>query len=64
MEGRRRHVSRLRYRRSYKYIMNVLEKGIKILRGGIALSGAAARLLIGAGAAAVVFMGLIKKKKK
>jgi len=47
-----------------KYIMSVLEKGIKILRGGIALSGAAARLLIGAGAAAVLFMGLIKKKKK
>ncbi len=44
--------------------MSVLEKGIKILRGGIALSGAAARLLIGAGAAAVLFMGLIKKKKK
>jgi hypothetical protein len=45
-------------------IMSILEKSIKIIKKGIVASGAAVRLLIGAGAAAVLFTGLIKKRKK
>jgi hypothetical protein len=44
--------------------MSFLERSIKIIKKGIIASGAAARLLIGAGAAAVLITGLVKKKKK
>jgi len=44
--------------------MSILEKSIKIIKKGIVASGAAVRLLIGAGAATVLFTGLIKKRRK